>query len=92
MIEGERICERYGPCQIIFSLVKTLVQIALFVAFLYFFGLPAIKRYQDKNVMVVTSMRDTDGIEAPAITILALNPDRTDKKYSYGVHKEDMFA
>ena len=58
-----------------FPLVKTLVQIALFVIFLYFFGLPAIKRYQDKKVMVVTSKRDTEGIEAPAITIAALNPD-----------------
>ena len=58
-----------------FPHVKSLVQFALFVVFLYFFGLPAIERYQDKKAMVVTSKRDTDGIEAPAITIAALNPD-----------------
>ena len=55
--------------------MRLLFQLMLFLAFLYFFGLPAIERYQDKKVMVVTSKRNTEGIEAPVITIVAFNPE-----------------
>ena len=75
MIEEKRTCQRCWLCSTISSLTKTFVQFALFVVFLYFFGLPAIERYHEMKVMVVTSKRDTEGIEAPAITIAALNPD-----------------
>ena len=47
----------------------------MIVVLLYIFGLPAIERYQEMKVMVVIPERDTEGIEAPVITIAALNPD-----------------
>ena len=62
------------PVNLCFNHMKILFQIMLFVIFLLFFGLPVIERYQDMEVMVVTSKRTTEGIEAPAITIAAFNP------------------
>ena len=49
---------------------KFLLQILLFGLFLYFFGIPAVERYQEKKVLVVKSVRDTGGLEAPAVTII----------------------
>jgi hypothetical protein len=42
--------------------------------FLLYFGLPSIQRFQAREVMVVTGKRATGGIQAPAITILPMNP------------------
>ena len=53
--------------------MKLLVQLAMFVVFLQFFGIPAISRYYDMKVTVVSSVKDTDGIRAPAISVSALN-------------------
>ena len=53
---------------------RPLLQMTLFAIFLAFFGLPAIERYQAKQVMVVKIRRDTGGIEAPTISIAAWNP------------------
>ena len=49
---------------------KFLLQILLFALFLHFFGIPAVARYQEKKVLVVKSVRDTGGLEAPAVTII----------------------
>ena len=49
-----------------------VLQLSLFVIFLNFFGIPAITKYQNKETMVVYSEEETDGIEAPAITMLAV--------------------
>jgi hypothetical protein len=45
------------------------------MVFIIYFGLPSIKRFQKKEVMVVTSQRVTEGIKVPAITIIPKNPD-----------------
>ena len=50
--------------------MRLLLQILLVTTFLNFFGLPAIKKYQRKEVMVVETSKDTDGIPLPAITLL----------------------
>ena len=53
---------------------KMFSQICLFIFFLYFFGFPNIKRYQDEEVMVVTSVKHLGGILAPTMSIVARNP------------------
>ena len=57
-----------------------LFQLVLFTIFLYFFGLPAVDEYRRKEVMLVETKKNTDGIPAPAITIAL--PDQL---------KEDVF-
>ena len=53
---------------------KMFSQICLFAFFLYFFGFPNIKRYQDEEVIVVTSVKHLGGILAPTMSIVARNP------------------
>ena len=53
--------------------LKMLLQLALLVCFLYFFGVPSFLRYQEGNDMVVVRETGTDGIPAPAVTICAKN-------------------
>ena len=55
-------------------LAKLICQIGLFVFFLYFFGVPSIKRYQKKEIMVVSSKKHSGGILAPTISVVARNP------------------
>ena len=53
---------------------KLVCQIGFFVFFLCFFGVPNIKRYQQKEVMVVSSRKHSGGILAPTISVVARNP------------------
>ena len=50
------------------------LQILLLIIFFYFFGFPALERFQLKEVMMVDSEKDTGGIYLPAITIAGRNP------------------
>ena len=50
-------------------MTKLILQLWLLGLFLHFFGLPALKRFHDKKVIIVTSVEKTDGIPVPAITI-----------------------
>ena len=52
---------------------RVLVQVALLVAFLYFFGMPAFSRFAKMEVMVVETTKQTNGIPVPAITISVPN-------------------
>ena len=52
---------------------RVLVQVALLVAFLYFFGMPAFARFAKMEVMVVETTKQTNGIPVPAITISVPN-------------------
>ena len=67
-----------SPCNAMWlsfaAFAKLFCQIGLFVFFLYFFGIPNIKRYQQKEVMVVSSARKSGGILAPAIAVFPKNP------------------
>ena len=49
-----------------------VLQIGLFVIFLNFFGIPAITKYLNKETMIVYSEEETNGIEAPAISMFAV--------------------
>ena len=55
------------------TIFKIIIQLLLFGLFLYFFGEPAFRQYLDRKVLIVKSRRDTKGIPAPAVTIVALN-------------------
>ena len=50
------------------------VQLILVVLFLVVFGIPSIQKYLDKGTIVVSSEEETNGIEAPAITVFVLKP------------------
>ena len=50
---------------------KIFLQISLFSLFLSFFGIPSFDQYQRKETIMVKSEVDTNGIEAPAVTIQA---------------------
>ena len=54
--------------------LRCFFQIFLLTIFLIFFGVPYAQKYLEHNVMVVNHRRQTGGVEAPAITILARNP------------------
>ena len=51
----------------------------LFFLFMVFFGVPSIQKYQKQETIFVSSRELTNGIEAPAVTILAL-----DNRTGYG--------
>ena len=51
------------------QVARILVQVALLIAFLHFFGLPAIARFAKMDVMIVETTKQTSGIPVPAITI-----------------------
>ena len=57
------------------SIIKSVLLLTLVILFFIFFGYPALKIYQDKKVLVVSHKEDTNGIEAPAITICPTNPE-----------------
>ena len=52
---------------------KVILQIVLFVIFIFYFGLPSVEKYQKKNVMMVDSVKNTNGIPIPAISIVVLD-------------------
>ena len=51
---------------------RILLQLVLASIFLFFFGVPAIKQYLAKEVMVVKTLREN--FAAPSISINARNP------------------
>ena len=57
------------------SILKLIIQIWLLGFFLHFFGMPALERFHDKKVIVVTSTKATGGTPAPAVTIAVRNKE-----------------
>ena len=55
--------------------MKLILQLALFVAFFKFYGLPALARLGKKSTIVIKTRRNTSGIEAPSIAISARSRD-----------------
>ena len=53
----------------VFMISKLIIQLWLLGLFLHFFGMPALKRFHEKKVIVVRSVRESDGTPIPAITI-----------------------
>ena len=56
-------------------ILRLIIQLWLLGLFLYIFGYPAVKKYQEKKVLVVSYRRDTKGTEAPAVTIVVNRKD-----------------
>ena len=50
--------------------MRIFLQILLLATFLHFFGLPAIHKYNKKEVMVLETIKDTDGIPLPALSLM----------------------
>ena len=74
-----------NPWKVFVKGSRFVLQLALIIIFLYFFGMPAIKRYLAREVMVVKTFRKSGGkIAAPSITINTRNP-----KTSKGWRGED---
>ena len=59
----------------IYVSLRLVVQLLLFGMFCYLFGKPAVERYLDKKVMVVTSRRESGGTPVPAVTIVVKRTD-----------------
>ena len=70
-----------GGCS---TLSKLILQVWLLGLFLHFFGLPALRRFHDKNVIVVKSVRKSDRTPVPAISIAV-------KGVENGWRKEGIF-
>ena len=45
----------------------------LLVLFMVFFGIPSVEKYLSKETIFISSRKYTNGIEAPAVTFIALN-------------------
>ena len=54
--------------------VKGVLQVTLLIVFNVLFGRPSIHQYLNKHVRVIIRQTATGGIQAPAITIAALEP------------------
>ena len=55
----------------------------LFVLFMVFFGIPSIEQYRKKETIFITSEKMTNGIDAPAISLFAV-----DNNIGYGFKTE----
>ena len=55
------------------------------MVFLAFFGVPAIQKYQKKETIIVSSKKFTNGIEAPALTIMGID----NHGLGWKTHQED---
>ena len=58
----------------IITVLRAFLQITLLVIFMWYFGLPAVDKFNERKVMVVTTRKATEGIAGPSITILVENP------------------
>ena len=67
--------------------IKIVLQILLLLTFLIFFGVPAVKKYQRGEVMVVESSKETDGIELPSITIFEHKHKKEQQGFCYSLNE-----
>ena len=58
----------------ILVIFKLLLQLFLFIIFLWFFGAESMTKFLDKKVIVVKSKEETGGIPSPAVTICGRHP------------------
>ena len=68
---------------------RVLVQVLLLSAYLYLFGLPALGRFEAKEVMIVKTTKDTNGIASPALTLAVRNQFDKDICYNKEASIED---
>ena len=53
--------------------INLLLYVLLFVLFMIFFGYPSIVQYQKQETIITSTEKKTNGIEAPAVTIVTNN-------------------
>ena len=53
------------------KLIKTTLQLTLLIAFLNFFGVPSVLRYQHFEAVIVKSIKPSDGFPLPDVTVCA---------------------
>ena len=58
----------------VITVLKILLQLALFLVFLFDYGLPSIYKYLEKKTIRTQSRKETGGIEAPSITVAGWTP------------------
>ena len=68
---------------------RLLVQVLLLASFLYFFGFPAVARFEKKGVMIVETSKDTRRIPSPAITLAATGQITDQTCFHQNVSMED---
>ena len=68
---------------------RIVAQIILLVVFMAFFGHPAIERYLKKEVIIVETLKQTDKIPSPAITISVPGQIVNNSCYDRNVSTED---
>ena len=71
--------------------MRLLLQILLLAIFHNFFGLPAIEKYHKKEVYLVNTLRNTEGIPLPAITEAEDVSENRQLRSCYLVNKIDFF-
>ena len=52
---------------------NVILHLILFFVFMIYFGKPSVDKYLDKKTIVITTEEFTNGIEAPAISIVVMN-------------------
>ena len=70
-IMKRKVKENYC-CSTVVLATHLILHVFLFILFLIFFGVPSVKKYLDKETIVIYSEEQTNGIEAPAITFAAM--------------------
>ena len=68
---------------------RVLVQVLLLATYFYLFGLPALERFEAKEVMIVKTTKDTKGIPFPALTLAVRNQFDKDTCYDKEAAIED---
>ena len=76
LIHGICLGSKLGPNMAtltMWSFLEMSLYGLLLALFLVFFGIPSVKKYQSKETIILSSRKFTNGIEAPAVTLIALN-------------------
>ena len=72
--------------------MRLILQILLLAIFFQFFGLPAIEKYHKKDVMIVKTVKDTEGIPLPAISLMFTNDAPEIQKYKACYQSNDSIV
>ena len=70
-------CKRQDICPTMrmLLLAKTVLQLILLNVFIFMYAIPAFQRFIKHETIVLKSVDNREGIEAPSITIVAFNPE-----------------
>ena len=69
-----KLLKFYKMFSTIIAVLRAALQVILLIIFMWYFGFPALERYNENEVIVVTTRKATDGIASPTLTLLVQNP------------------